>query len=400
MMATRNMSWAILILAGMLGLLGAFTPVYRSYLAIPIGKAISRAFLAFLLAAGIAVKRTVDLEEVLKRGRDEEVAWALAAILGSATMVLAGLAILFKIGGLVLDDRPSPERTPGRAGFRAAMGLGNLTMATLVALGASLGYGVNFILILALALSGILLVPLMQTLGETERTPGPSAEPRPDLSQERDRVLRMLESGTINADESAELLNALRDPAPAPRPVPSLFTSTRKLALLGALLVLVGFFLPWFSINPWAELQALRLPGMHTMGPPMPMPFNGPGASFDPTTTQRIPMVPNTMANMTVDVAGGDIKHGLGWIVLTLALGAAICPFVAGGLSPRQQRTAESLMLAAGAIILLYLLSGGLRHVSAGLAIVAAGYAMEIIAAVKDMATERSGGVAGAPRTV
>src|SRR4029079_1979738 len=127
-------------------------------------------------------------------------------------------------------------------------------------------------------------------------------------------------------------------------------TPTRKLMLAGAALVLIGFFLPWFKIYLAAEAKKLasamqqQLFGM-TGSSGMPMPnFN---------TTMKIngvDVTPQGGGSAGVVVTGGDVGHGLGWIILLLGLGAAATPYVATGL---RRDTRWKVMLAAVAVALV-----------------------------------------------
>jgi hypothetical protein len=70
--------------------------------------------------------------------------------------------------------------------------------------------------------------------------------------------------------------------------------------LVGAGMVLLSFFLPWFSSNAGQEMG--RLGG------------------------QMMDGLLQHMQTPTLYIAGGEVGNGLGWIVLLLALGVAVLP--------------------------------------------------------------------------
>jgi hypothetical protein len=189
---------------------------------------------------------------------------------------------------------------------------------------------------LALPLMALLAFPVLNTALET--TSLQNAAPAGDaLSPERERVLKMLDDGKITAQESAELLNALAQSAPAcaPQRAPA---PHRKIVWIGAALLVMGFFLPWFEFS---------------------------------------------MSNMAPYVAGGDIAHGFGWCVLFLGIAAAALPFVDADLDSQTCQKTSLVLLGVGAIILIYLFTQNFRFAGIGLVLALAGYALEIIGVLK-----------------
>jgi hypothetical protein len=174
----------------------------------------------------------------------------------------------------------------------------------------------------------------------------------------------VLDSGKITASEGAELLSALSlsERSLASKPVA---TPPQKLALIGALLLLIGFFLPWITINPQTELEraAQRLP-------------------IDPSWTQHFPWgaLPTTDA---IRYVGGDIPHGLGWLILFLGVAAAALPYLAGNLPEPTRQRATLGGLGVGAVILLYLMTNNLRFVSIGILLAMAGYGLQLACALQ-----------------
>lgn len=78
-------------------------------------------------------------------------------------------------------------------------------------------------------------------------------------------------------------------------------------------------------------------------------------------------------------MTGADAKDGLGWIALILAIGVAVLPYVAANVKRHTQQIISFCGLAAGGMILLYLLIQGMRYVSIGLIVVIGGYILEFI---------------------
>jgi hypothetical protein len=181
--------------------------------------------------------------------------------------------------------------------------------------------------------------------------------PEPNAS-ERQRVLTMLDNGKITTSECAELLSALNY-GEKPR-TSQAAAAPQKLALIGAALLLIGFFLPWFSFNPQAE--ANRLAQSLPMGQNLAGMFN------------------NVVTSQTVRISGGEVQHGLGWLVLLLGVGVAALPYLAVNMSEQTRQRATLAGLVAGAIILLYLITQNLRYVSFGIFLAMIGYGLQLAA--------------------
>jgi hypothetical protein len=257
-----------------------------------------------------------------------------------------------------------------------------------VALCAWLGYDYSFLGVLVLCLVAILAYPVIKMVASP---PGASAAPAPGVASEalagdRQRVLRLLEEGKISVDESAELLSALGEGARPATPLPApAMTVGRRVVLAGAGMLLISFFLPWLHINVGAEMDHMRQQMSQTMpsmpgGPPMGMPDSAPVFG----TTAHVPVGFEFDTTLYAD----DIGHGLGWIVLLLGLGGAVLPYVATTLSAHALRTTTFLALAAGAIIVVYLLTKYLgaspRFIGIGLVLALIGYALELIGAAQE----------------
>lgn len=312
-------------------------------------------------------------------------------------VVTAGLAIpllvafILRLWGRWIGGKATAEEhAPGVAGIHAWFGTSNVTVGLLLILCAWLGHDISPLL--STVIIGVLLAayPALNmefpSVGAVAGHTGLSSVPKPpadDLSAEREKILSMLEAGKLTAEESAELLQALGESSRKRSPQVPL-TGHQRFMLIGAALVALGFFLPWFVINPGKELdraiqqtklsvttsnqdsdllQAIRL-----------------GAAI-PTRT------PPPVATSDISISGGDIPRGLGWATLVLALAAAFIPYVATNLDTATARTIRLLCLGLGAFIVVYLLSQSVRFISIGLIVVLAGYTLAIAGALRERRT-------------
>jgi hypothetical protein len=287
-------------------------------------------------------------------------------------LISAGVLVLFAVPFLVnlylkwiAGHLTEAEKASGMEGVRAWLRGGNLVCALVISLCAWLGFGYSFWGMLALTLMALLAYPLLNMASDSFKP----VEPKTDnLSPERERVLKMLDDGKITASESAELLNALSHTVQPARPQASASSPQRKMILTGLVLLLIGFFLPWFSYNPDDEMARL-LGGMQEK-------------------MNQISQTPKLQLNLpdmgSVHLSGGDIRYGLGWVVLLLGIAAAAVPYVANHLDNETQQKAKLIGLSAGAIILIYLLTQNMRYVSVGIILGLAGYALQLVGTLKE----------------
>jgi hypothetical protein len=84
-----------------------------------------------------------------------------------------------------------------------------------------------------------------------------------------------------------------------------------------------------------------------------------------------------------VVITGGDVGHGLGWIVLLLGLSAAATPYVATGLRRDMRWRVMLAAVAVALVIAVYLLTGMPSAVSVGLAVVLVGLVLEGVAILR-----------------
>jgi hypothetical protein len=275
------------------------------------------------------------------------------------------------IGGKASEQ----EKLPGVESVRAWIGGGKLLVAVALAFGASRGFNQSFFAMSFLTIGSLLIRPAMASLSTSKPTPPEKPE---DLTAERERVLRMLEESKITAEESSELLTALNESVRQSRAPQVPMTSDRKLGFIGLGLVLVGFFLPWFSINLGREMNRMSGQMMGQLGQSMnsqPLGLNMQSGNMPQTN----------FTTGSLRIAGGDIDKGLGWIILILGIAAAVLPYIAGTVEHRTQRLIVLGLLGCGAVILLYLLTQNLRYLSIGIPVVIVGYVLEAISPIREL---------------
>jgi hypothetical protein len=258
-------------------------------------------------------------------------------------------------------------------GLRAWLRPMSLMLAAGVSIGAAKGLDCSFFGVLLVAIGALAAYPLLNRPDNSAPASQPFVE---NLAVEREKIISMLEAGKITAEESAELLNALGSTVHSTTKESVTVTPRRRLVMIGAALVLVGFLLPWLTINPGAELNRLtqalssgignQFPQMQAMQSAVNGQIANGAGNFG-------------MENLSVSIAGGDVAHGIGWVILFAAAGTALLPFVATQLEAGSLRTVSLVLLGAGSVLLLYIVSQDFRFLSFGFFLVAAGYAAEWI---------------------
>jgi hypothetical protein len=291
------------------------------------------------------------------------------AFIAFLLLVALGLGVLVKVyRALALDSATDLERTPNAQSLRAWLGPANVIAAAGIVAAASYALGWRPWLTGAVTLAVLLAYPAFNCLLSRRaamHADDPSAE-------ERRRVLALVESGKISAADGAELISALGQSyaAGAFRQDDLALSGNRRMMLLGSAVVLVGFFLPWFTVNVG---QITRDPLNYMMRELLPG-FGTPASS-----------------DLVLRVSGGDIAHGLGWILMFLAIGAAVLPLLWPTRPANRpiQRAISFVALVAGTILLLYIFSGYVTSRSGldlevGLPVVMAGYAITWIWTVRE----------------
>ena len=336
----------------------------------------------WLLAIGVSVGCIINLWEHRQWHGDAEL-WHGGA--ESTPVQLASLILLPLLAApfvvrsyrkWIRGHLTDAEKLPGMDGVRAWLTPGNLFCAMLIPICTWQAFQFPLPAMFALTFGLLLAYPVFNMASAAPQT-APTA-PVEDLSGEREKVLRLLEAGKINAEESAELLNALSQTIPPRPPAASEMelSPARKLVLVGAALLLVGFFLPWFRVNLGQVMNEAAGQVQQMMGGLMP--GNG------------MPQLNLPQSNGLVQVVqAGNIPHGLGWWILALGIGAAVLPFFATNLKAQLQKKVILAALAVGAFLLVYLLSDALRYVSIGVVLALAGYALEFVGTLKEPAAAR-----------
>ncbi len=248
------------------------------------------------------------------------------------------------------------EKRRGADGFRAWLSPLNVITALLIAACAWIGFGYSFVGVLGLLILALVAYPVLNLASAPPAVPPDDRGPG-QLSSERERVMRMLDEGRITAEEGAELLNALGNTVQPRAPL-------ARMVLIGAAILLIGFFLPWFTYNPGREIQRTMEGGMPGMRGNMNL--------------------PDVFAQTVVSVAGGDVRHGLGWIVLVLGVAAAALPYLGLRTDTRLQSNLVLIVLSAGLVVLLYLLTQNLRYASIGIFLAVAGYVVQLVGVLKE----------------
>ena len=276
------------------------------------------------------------------------------------------------IGG----KRTEQEQASGAAGFRAWILSGNLVCCVFIPLFAWLGFGYSFWGLLALTMGLVLAYPVSIMIISGDESPRYD-----DISDEREKVLSLLEQGKITPEESSALLNALGETMRATsssRPL----TPEKKLLLAGALLVVIGFALPWFNVNMNREMSRL-------IGQMGDVQRTAPTLDWSAAKNVRL-AVENKFNIPSISFSGAHVESGLGWLTLILAIGAAGIPFLDFGLKAKGQWQTSMIMIGIGVIVLLFVLTRSFRFARVGIFIVLFGYFLEMAGIAKQMRTSRS----------
>ena len=261
----------------------------------------------------------------------------------------------------VTDD----EKETGAKGVRAWLSGGNLVCAVMMAFCGAMGFGYSFLSLLVMGVFALLLYPLITLASQPVPAP-PHVEDF--LTGDRNRILKMLDEGKINAEECADLLNALGATIPKQTERTGSMSASRKLILIGAALVMIGFSLPWFSVY---------------RGQPIPWFLEMIGAKTFATIES------NGIQGQIVSIGIGSsgLSYGLGWLVLLLSLGSALVPWFGREMSFEFQRRCTLWAAIGGGLILIVLVFPNLQSASIGVLLAFAGIVLEVVGALREANT-------------
>ena len=331
---------------------------------------------SLIVAGALTAYRIEQMENVLRSAHgQQEVNYTI--MLASGFLLIPAIALLAAklynrwIGGHFTAE----EKLPGADGVRAWLRGGNLIIAALIPLFAWLGYDSSFPVILLVTLGALLAYPLLNFSHPSPASASDASEaPKPpETSAERERILKLVEEGKITSADSVTLLAALGS-APRTNAPGTPMSPARKLVCAGAALVVIAFFLPWYSFNAGDEVKY----GMNEVA--------GQLGKLAPEMNAVLPKagLPFGFNTPSIHANGGAMPHGLGWIALVLAVAAAVLPLVAPTMHAQTQRTLTFVALGAGAFAVFYLLSQDARHAGIGMILAIAGYVLEFAGALRE----------------
>ncbi len=99
------------------------------------------------------------------------------------------------------------------------------------------------------------------------------------------------------------------------------------------------------------------------------------------------PEVVASQASQTmITVGGGDIPHGLGWIILAMAAAVALLPLLSAARreNREQQRAMTLIGMIVGTILVMYLGATSYRDMDVGFLLVIAGYIIMWVAIARE----------------
>lgn len=309
--------------------LGLFA--HRVYPGYSLKKSMIRGLVASGLAALLAgayiliMSRRMDASPLLLDGEH----WLVAvAILVGCFLVTAWLGDVID---LWLSDGRAPRPLTALIGFTLA-----------VASGLTFGISVELcILVAALAMFGRFLWVKAASIPRDQFSATP---PTTASDLERERVLTMLENGSVTPEEAAELLSALGERTSTS---PRIESSNRMLIAAG--LLVVGFCLPWFHLR-------------HSI--PRGFPID-PG--LIPAETR-----------IDVWVNGAGIGGAIGWFILVLGLTVSLLPVICPQMEIELRRKLSLVGTIVGLILIGYTALPAIQHLAIGLLLLSAGYGLLI----------------------
>ena len=162
--------------------------------------------------------------------------------------------------------------------------------------------------------------------------------------EERQSVLRMLAEGKITSAQANDLLKALGGPAPAGDSLP--ISPGTIITLLGGLVIVVGFMLPWVSV---------RLEG-----------FMG-----------------SSMMRGNAYQAGHHVGF-LGWLILSLGLAPAILAAIPALDKALRQGLLRLILSATGIAFAVSVMMNAGGNMRIGIVLVFVGFVAQLLSAIGD----------------
>jgi hypothetical protein len=301
-------------------------------------------------------------------------------IFGSFFAANLGWALMVKVyRAMVLGKMREAEQATGVIGVRAWLAPMNAVSVLALAVTADIAFDWNFFGMFLLGVCLLLMYPLIGSVSQTgETAPLPAAAP-----EERQRVLALVEIGKISAEDGAELLSALAQSQAAGIESERAIPRSRRLMILGGIILLIGFFLPWFTLNLTQAVSQMASEVQQAM-PQMPVPGVPPAVNLNATA-----QIPQLAGVSVLTLRGGDVRNGLGWISLAAGLLAAMLPFFwserAG--DSKSLRNITFASLGIGSVAMLYLLSNSFNSVTtieAGFYLALVGFVLLWIGGVRE----------------
>ena len=323
---------------------------YAPYIGVTKRNGVFVALATLLLAGGVGIMRAIATEThplTVQYGPWHENDGFLVAEC-SFLFVMAVVPFLGKLfvelGNANADGTHKTRGARGTAGRWP--GVGDVILTTSMAVFGSGAFGISILTTLGIC-AAVLAIPAILYSGEEP----PKVADNIEHAASRERILQMLADGKITAEDSIGLLNAIG--ASTASQQTSEPARGRKLLFLGAALVLVGFFLPWFNIkisSYYAEAASAQgLPSFARFLPQV-------------QAQQMQSVMSRSEGDMwKINFSGGDMNYGLGWIVLVLAALAAALPHLALRIDRQTERTITLLALGVGAVIIVYVITEASR---------------------------------------
>ena len=179
---------------------------------------------------------------------------------------------------------------------------------------------------------------------------------------EREKILRMVEDAKISAEEGSELLDAMgRSTALRGQ---EKFSRLDFVTLIGAALVILGFFLPWVYI---------RMPKMlNSFSPQAPM-----SKSFSEEVPR--PFVPGFLGNASVYQTGPNVG-ALGWVIFIIGILSAVPVFITPKDFLYKISMLQIFLTLIGLVLVISFLVRVGSNLGAGLIFCLAGFMVELFA--------------------